>query len=605
MDESSREYATGATRRLPPMKLLALTSLLTLCAGCGSKTAISESDDESTSTAAIHVAFAGGGWRAHTGHAAWVMSLLDANSGNCALQSGDSGNPQCLGAAFANVETVSGNSGGSWFSTMLMHDKGFVSQITNAEAFSDWGSTDATNPAQGWLGKQQGYFIGFDSKCGSDHGAAYVECVLEKYFSDTLIPTPNWDSFVQNLVFEGYDWNNYGTLGNASRQPWAADKPLLMAGTLLTSSVNLNDNNTFGDEYYYQICQNPNTTASDGDDGGWCVDSNGQRIPRSQASPDVLPVTFSSMAANSAALTAPSFIALQNTQFGIEYAEAYAISGPTPKANTISSGVNKTDNVPVIEAAAASSAAAGYAASYWVVGSKIWDESYHARDLAIGFNLPNDGQNQVGYVSDTTLDGLSFEDLNTDRVFKAADGGAIDNSAVAQLISYLQLNNMGDGFNVIAFDEVQTNDSSDKNKFPSSDISYMFEGAPAGGVCIKKKYCVEVPNLVILKPNPVSQTPITKYVWTVPGETNYLYYYVYEVETVANANFNVTGGQTGTLHVFSTQFACADTAPENNNDFACYNDMLAKIGATLKNTPDNKASTNTGYDFLTEAFMLP
>ena len=60
----------------------------------------------------VHVAFAGGGWRAHTGHTAWVASLMHYNQKNgCTLPS-NGGNPACLNSAFGNVFTISGNSGG-------------------------------------------------------------------------------------------------------------------------------------------------------------------------------------------------------------------------------------------------------------------------------------------------------------------------------------------------------------------------------------------------------------------------------------------------------------------------------------------------------------
>jgi len=563
----------------------------------------------------VHVAFAGGGWRAHTGHAAWVMSLLASNNtaGGCDL-SDLSGNPTCLADAFTNVKTVSGNSGGSWFSTMLMYDTTFVNQITGSKAVQNWGAFSSKNPNQGWLGKQENYWATFSAKCGSDTAATYLECVLDHYFSPQCCApfhpqTPNWSQFVQDLVYKGYDWQSYGNLSSNTRQAWAKDKSLLMAGTWLTNSVLLNHNS---DETYYQVCLTPAVDSMSGDDGSWCLDrSNGQKV----SMPDVLPVTFSSLAENEPGLRAPSFISTRSNTFNLGYSGAYAFSTTPSKKNTLQSGNIKTDSIPVMWAAAASSAAGGYAASYTVADPHLpsscdisqWDCIYHARNMALGFKVP-DGKNQVAFVSDKTLDGISLDDLSTDRLMRIADGGAIDNSGIAQLIGYLQLNKLDTNFNIVAFDDVQINDASDKTKYPSSDISYMFDGAPSDQVCVDK-VCVGVPGLVIVAPDSASSNPITKHTWMVidaSGSTtgDFLHYYIYEVETLKNDTFNINGSSKGTIHVFASEFGCAGTAPENQNDFSCYGEMVQSFGPTLKRKPINNTSSKTGLVLLKEAFGL-
>lgn len=110
-----------------------------------------------------------------------------------------------------------------------------------------------------------------------------------------------------------------------------------------------------------------------------------------------------------------------------------------------------------------------------------------------------------------------------------------------------------------------------------------------------------------MEPNPASSTPLTKYTWAVvepngQPTTDSLHYYTYAVQTVANPNFSIKAGSKGTLHVFASEFGCADTAPENNNDFPCYNSMLQNFGPTLKRTPNNGTSTKTGLMLLREAF---
>lgn len=528
----------------------------------------------------IHVAFAGGGWRAHTGHAAWVMSLLESNdnTSGCTL-SGTSGNPQCLESAFTNVKTISGNSGGSWFSTMLMYDPDFINQITNKDAILNWGSTDMLNPNQGWLGKQQDYFSAFNGSCGTKHGAKYLECILESYFytGSSHLPSPNWSMFVENLVYKGYNWQAYGVLDSNTHQPWATDKSLLMAGSLLTNAVVLNDQGENYDEIFYQVCLQPDQIHMDKDNGSWCLNPSGTRVSTN----DVIPVTFTSLAEGVSTLVAPSFISTDSSLLNLGYSQAWCSSGPfcheqaPVNQNTIQSGINSTGNVPVMWASAASSAAVGYTASYdhaVSCGLTTWDCTYHSRGLALGFEIP-ESTNQVELVPYGILDGMAFDDLSTDRVVRVADGGVVDNSGIAQLIGYLQLNDQDDGFNIVAFDDVQINDSSGDNaNFPSSDISYMFNGAPSEGICFDG-VCVSVPELAILEFNPASSSPVTKYTWTVIDSTGQettdsLHYYTYEVQTIANPNFGIQSGSTGTIHVFASEFECADTAPENNQDLS-------------------------------------
>lgn len=595
----------SSIKHLTFIKAVFIMLIIGLGVSC-SPVATNELEEETETDGNIHVAFAGGGWRAHTGHAAWVMSLLASNNTTkgCALSR--TVNPECLAAAFANVKTISGNSGGSWFSTMLMYDSDFVNEITGNNAFQSWGWTNQDSINRGWLGKQENYWEAFKPKCESKHGADYLECVLDHYFSPKccapLHPqTPNWSQLVQNLVYKGYDWPSYGNLNSNTRQPWAKDKSLLMAGTWLTNSVVLNDND---DEIYYQVCKSPYIVKTDGDDGSWCLDN---MFPDKIPTPDVLPVTFSSLAENEPTLKAPAFIGTQANLFNLGYSGAYVHKGPT-KSNKLQSGNNKTDNIPVMWASAASSAAAGYTASLNVLSEKCdhWPCVYHARNLALGFQIP-ENTNQVAFVPDATLDNLSLDDLNNNRVIRVADGGVLDNSGIAQLIQYLQLNNQDSSFNIIAFDDVQRNDAvSDKTKYPSSDISYMFDGAPSAGVCVDK-VCVQVPELTIVELNPTSSNQLTKYTWTALNgktTTDSLHYYAYEVQTVANPSFNIKEGSKGTIHVFASEFGCADTAPENNNDFACYKDMLESFKISLMNRPNNGTSTKNGYTLLSEAFGL-
>ena len=90
-----------------------------------------------------HIAFAGGGWRAHSAHAGWVIAALNESDNK-------------LARAFTNIGAISSNSGGSWFNTMLAYSDEFVEAIESPEAFQNWARADKA--ATGWLGQQEYVF---------------------------------------------------------------------------------------------------------------------------------------------------------------------------------------------------------------------------------------------------------------------------------------------------------------------------------------------------------------------------------------------------------------------------------------------------------------
>ena len=88
------------------------------------------------------VAFTGGGWNAMSAHSGWIAS---------ALSSGKYINDQSLSLdqLFANTESASGNSGGSWFLSALAYSPEFASDLSNHP--DDWFTT-------GYFGQQKSIF---------------------------------------------------------------------------------------------------------------------------------------------------------------------------------------------------------------------------------------------------------------------------------------------------------------------------------------------------------------------------------------------------------------------------------------------------------------
>ena len=223
---------------------LALAALVLLLAvGCNSSdsaTSVTEGEPETPSPYSVHVAFSGGGWRAHTGHAGWTLSLLD-------------GGTKTLQDVFTHVGTVSSNSGGSWFSTMLMYSADFVTAIEAPNAVNTWAVSG--KDSTGWLGQQQYLFDQAD--CHSLSGDKFTACVFEYYTGGSAT---YWDKVVKDLVFTDYPITEPLS---GTRQTWAEDKPLLLAATMLTTEAVLGEKD--GDKQYYQACLSPSGPVLNGD----------------------------------------------------------------------------------------------------------------------------------------------------------------------------------------------------------------------------------------------------------------------------------------------------------------------------------------------------
>jgi hypothetical protein len=491
----------------------------------------------------IHVAFAGGGWRAHTGHSAWIISLLNGNRN--------------LNEAFGNVGTVGSNSGGSWFSTMLMFSKKFVNDIEAKNAARTWGIT-------GWLGKQK---INFN-KTPCPSGKLYLPCIFDSY----TLHYKGWAYW--NLVVEKLVFNNY-SLGNTTlsgvRQPWAANKSLLLASTMLNNSVVLNGyKEDLGHIHrYYQACLSPSNPVLNGDEGSSC--SNG-------TTKDVTPVVFSSIPNGLNLKSPPFFSELGGNTFNLGYTEDYAETNKAPKKTATIQGRLNDDNVKAMVAAGASSAAVGFGASENI--AQLFDLAYNLEDEALSFQLTN---GIVQYVDAEKVSEMSLEELAENKVVRLADGGTVDNSGVAQVVSFLQLNKQADDFNIVAFDNVQIPRKLGNGAIAGGNIASLF-GYPikfcAEAPYIDEKLCVDIPDLQIFDGSAFKTTSET---WTTTDGNQQLIYTKYTVQTTDNSILGVSEGSKGTLHAFTCISPEASTVPaKGNTDFNNYDSMFKFINLGLK-----------------------
>ena len=541
---------------------------------CNSSVSFAQSE-ASSKPETTHIALAGGGWRAHTGHAGWTMSLLD---------NGD----RKLADVFSNVRTISSNSGGSWFNTMLAYSNKFVAAIEAKDAIENWSKSGAD--ATGWLGQQQTIFK--QAPCQLLNGNFFLECV-SAYYTGGIKNATYWHQVVEKVVFRD---NVLSEPLSSQRQPWAQDKSLLLAASMLTTEAVLSEVGI--EKQYYQACLEPAKPTLNGNHGASCG-----TVAEKQT--DVTPVTFASLPSNSTLKSPPFLSAIgddgQGSYFNLGYTENTNRS-PAKASATIENPIS-SDNVAVMTAAAASSAATGFAASAVVSG--VWEISYLGSDESLHFQIDED-------IKHVNTKGMKAADLAAAKIVQVADGGAVDNSAVAQLVSFLQQNNQADGFNVVAFDNVQIVYNAGENAAPVGiDIANLFGQGLSNGnqVCSDGNgggFCITVPELAIFKLDALQNTPIT---WGAqasshnpPEVLNELIYTKYSVTTVDNPTFGIKAGSSGILHAFTAVWSNANTSPkEKETDFLAYADMLNFINQGLQQT--NKQG-QTGISLLRKAMLL-
>lgn len=544
--------------------LVSLSLAILLCVSCSSGSGSGAAQQapvvgEETEATPVHVAFAGGGWRAHTGHAAWTTSLLEDGHNT-------------LYQAFANVQTLSSNSGGTWYLSMLAYSKAFN---TNFDLYA----TDG-----GYLQQQRQLFDAYDSLavdlnlCPLLSGQWAFYCRLASLAGASGL---NWAELVKNIVFEPFGMNEEleATVLSDARQDWATDKSLLMAATLLTDQVVLDSE--FIRKVYY--------------DAMLSGSGNGEGI-------DVYPVMFASVAAGK---ITPPF--LSAGAFDVTYAATHDPKGPLPVVNVMDS--LSSDSVPVLRAAAASSAAVGATASYGVLRANfkreklvLWEAAYQFSELAVSFKLtsPLEGGTPKG----------SLSDVADDKFARLADGGYVDNAAVAQLVSYLQANDEASNFQIVAFDNVQTlftpqtkEGAPDPQATPLSvSVNYaILFGQGPKEACSASGVCVQVAARKVFEVVAPGKFATTEPIWSwsaavgAEGPTG-LTYTRYRVTTFDNPSFGVQAGSQGVLHVFTCVWPDAGTAPEKgSSDFDAYEAMFAAIGTGLK------YNDNEGLNYLQEA----
>jgi len=543
---------------------ITLISIMLLFAGCSSLTGKDEFSANTQNTATpqsvtfpMHVAFAGGGWRAHSGHTGWVASAID-----------EAGS---LDSAFLNIQTISSNSGGSWFSTMLSYSPAFKSAL-------DKGRSSI------WLADQKIKFGRHKTE-----SCVIVSVLDEKTATNCILYNDfdlKWQDFISDFVLSGwFPVTPSGPPSLSSKMTWVNPKSLLLAATLLTHNVVL-DGSKAGDKSYYWICnilavpilkeEDVTDWKNDGDKGGFCNPKVNPSIhPTPPIYADTIPVTFSHVS-NGAA---PPFLQSLNSKlasesYNVGYTKNMFSGAPLDKA--ILQNPLDSSQVKVINAAAASSAAAGFVASEDVVpiSTGKWEQAWIASDLALSFSLEASTVKQV--VAPT-----SFSELHTQKIVRLADGGVVDNTGIAQLVSYLQASNPTGTFSIVAFDNYLHGYG--KNGLSNELQKMLGYDNPTSGKITFQGVTIKIPDLQIFvkssssMPLSKASSPLILANCKNASSADALYYFNVTVKTKENKVMGIKAGATINLHLFSSS-STAPTAPVKvDNAFNCYNELLLSI----------------------------
>jgi len=521
-----------------------------------------------------YVAFAGGGWRAHTGHSAWMVGLLDNEPNN---------NMTTLDDAFKNVSAISSNSGGSWFNVMLSYSDTFREGLEKPSASSQY------------LTDMNAYYANEKALYQTLSGVTLSPlCKLSNDFSNLLamacMTNLDWNRLVEGIVFEPLNMSSElenVTMGGP--QAWADRKTIALAATALSGDVVLARNSLFEGhhEFYYNAPQ--------------------------MGPLNVSPVTFAGTANSTDPV--PPFFPGGAGAFDINY-------GRTNLSITEVAPGNKRDldshNINVIHAASGSSAALGFISSRSInennkkalsdinVIMSDWQIAYEADNLAIYFNLPDPAKSSslTRYITGPQT---NVNNNTESRYIKIADGGALDNSGVAHsVLVHQQKYDKSVPFEIISFDIAQktyayTSASLETGMTPVDlvkqvgiDTAFLFgEGYTTvpdttdSGMCVGD-YCITTDNGTVTQQVFETKGLDGNIIWQWPPdgtstpEPCTLFYAPYAVDTIANPMMGIKADYTGTLHSFTAYCPSAATAPSSASDWTDYEDMFNAIQTGLK-----------------------
>ena len=618
--------------------------------GCGGDNNNGD-DDKRPPKENVVLAMSGGGYHALAGAAAWMMGMMERT-----------GIPT-MDYVTENVDAIGSNSGGTWFLTLATYSPTFLAEIEKPGAYKNFaGGTGYMNTVWSYIKNETGGCKHYPDRakiaCEALWGA-FVAAGKRGFANFLVSGGGQWQTVIDNSVFgKAPGWDYYEeassqTLGS-TRDNWSSELTLVLAGTLLTDSPSL----TYTGRHIV-----------DGFTGVQANQGYQGFYPKAHV-PGGVPIMLRAPQAGDDPLGIDLLPGGVTTMKYGTWVEGFR-SGAEDDEFVLKSAdfVEAVNALPVINAAAISSAAGGgyidievmkhipllkvdarqYATDLngFAPGYQLWDAEKGAATMQFHANMHDD------FLGTSTRPEQLTSTMAKNAIVRMADGGFFDNTAVAQMLRYLQEKNGGtvpNGFTIVAFDDFPgAQPVSGNDVFPTGgDVAALFgfnDCKKKGGCTMQsKEKGIHEESLLGLKYNGASMwvfpsseyfssgtTPLTiTLFWEAEGHERVLCGTEKASEqALTYSRFSVSvdptlpgskalglaveeGGSSGTLHVFASLGGTAAVVPGNKDEFDCYNTMVTGIAenviamgencdTTMKRSPTNDCTIG---DYLQQALGL-
>ncbi len=573
-----------------------------------------QSDDKLDETSKVYMALSGGGYHAHAGASAVMMSLMDRVGDNADMS-----------RITKNIDAISSNSGGSWFLSQAAYTDKFRTSLEETNAWLNYTKRPERDVEGGYLGEAYDYIdthkIDIVEVCSI--AVFWTNCKNELQSSDSYLrfllsgvkatsPSPSWHQLAENAVFGAKftaPWQEMAEYAKSNvitsdRQEWAKDKSLIFASALLTDAPALNGIIKIKSLAGYQ----------DSLDG------------RLALVPGATPVMFTIPNVSSNFVPGGD-VTLQYGHWDKTFVKEDKIQPYTLRQEV------EFGNASVLDVAASSSAAgAGFIDIPNMAKSTFLDiraapahMAAFLDNFAPAFTFANEGGAE--YKTGSEVKDMKLANMSAKGLARLADGGFVDNTAVAYMVKFMEDNGkLKNDFNILAMDN-----------YPSQPLVYINSGAkfttgpdvaglfgfpykdatthtvPLFG---KFQYTGIVPHIfksdayftgkdenitpvkgeenwcAWIEPN--LETETEKCVIINTGNQSghlkehcnlYLSYTRYKVEVKANKYFGIKGGVKGNLHVFAILGKNTGVVPDTEFQYGCYVKLMKGVHTVV--TGDN------------------
>ena len=518
----------------------------------------------------VYLAVSGGGWHTHTATAGWLSGMLDKSGGT-------------LEDIMQHVVAISSNSGGSWFIGQLAYSPSFRNALENER--NDWLTTgyigqtaalfDSGHPCKGWTG------LNWELCRNASWTREYYQ-MMNLADSSSL----NWQIFVENVVYAPFDMSTElaGVTLGSPRQTWADGRDLIIAASLMTDTVVLNEDASGS---FSSWVQSVDLAPTDG-----------------RPTQNFAPLFFSSV---DTGRTAPDLLGMGSLD------GSWESSWPTSTASddAISGTNSHISAVPVIDATVASSAAPAAVASERAAAEGGMSAlsstvSYVAADLAPPILLTDSGIDFVTTIANYTGDdeSTSTAGLAASGAVRVADGGYLDNTSVAYLLQHLTNNNLlVDDTEVVLFMNSSSKGVGAGSQTIPESVAVLFGydpgteryTEPAADKAIKfcDDFCVSTYSAHLFEKAVWMEAEPS---WSYAKDDVALRYFSLSVKTVDNTIFDIAAGTTVNLHLFISEDFQSSALPSTQAIVDSYSDVFTITRAGV--------AEESGWGYLASAFQL-